>query len=300
MSSVFALVLVLAGAAVSRLVSGEIAAWLPTMSRKIVASAAKRLRDADLAKRYAEEWEAAVAEIPGPLSGLVHAMSLWCHVREVERSYAAEVSAADVEERFEELEQAVLVFRERFDDALASNGLTLEDIARVTKVSLRDLMALRRGDWKKMSIGYMGIFAYLSDLPQLLGAALVPIHQQYSKVLSMSGGLPPASATTPRQRALRWFCGLIGHMALERHIHGKTSSSFHWSYRRCERCGDVSLMRSEPCNGRRIRVKRDFNQPIEEIFDCENDYSWESSSLEAPHWQPSIGKLRMRRPCLYR
>lgn len=278
-------------AVLTGVIAREASAWLPSVAREVIHLAALRFRDRDLADRYREEWLAAIAEIPGPIGALVHAVSLLCSVRSIERSCAAEVLAADVEQRFQELEGAVEAFSTAFRGACSDRGLALEEIHAVTKVSLKDLQALQSGDLPRISMGYLRVFDYLSDLPTMLGPAMPEIQGRYLDLLGRPGGLPPTPAQTTAQRAARIWCGLAGHQARTYFIHSERELPFHWRYRRCSRCGDVSEMRSEPCQGKMVRSKRTWDSPPVERFTCEDDYPWAYRSLESPDWHPRFGRV---------
>ena len=85
-------------------------------------------------------------------------------------------------------------FSECFGAALSRRGITLEDVARVTKVSIRDLNALMTGDLGKIRIGYQNIFDFMPDLTTLLGSESVDIKARYVSLLRKSGGCPPLTS----------------------------------------------------------------------------------------------------------
>ena len=64
------------------------------------------------------------------------------------------------------------------ENALAQRGLSVETVARVTRVSIHDLRALTRGDLSKIAIGYLQIFAYMTDLKIMLGRDFVTVKER--------------------------------------------------------------------------------------------------------------------------
>jgi hypothetical protein len=76
LSWLFILVMVVAPA-VSRQLSDEMKAWAPWLIQRLVQRALHRL-PVDDRERYAEEWPAQVAEIPGDIGKLAFAFSLAC------------------------------------------------------------------------------------------------------------------------------------------------------------------------------------------------------------------------------
>jgi transcriptional regulator with XRE-family HTH domain len=275
---------------VTGLVSDEVFAWIPSISKKIVCWAARRFRDPVMGERFREEWLASIGEMPGSLIGLAHSISLlWC-VRKVERSWSSELSNLDVEEGFDELQRAIRAYSRRFRDARLQRGVTLEDIARITKVALRDLRALENGELRKISVGYGAIFSYLKDLSTLLGPALPEIKVLYTNLLNRSGGLPPIPLPSRKQRVLRVWCCVFGHSAFKQHLH-QHGVAFHWSFRLCVRCGEASVMRSEPCSGKTIRRKLDFDCAVSQEFICDSEHPWRYRSLDSAEWRPSLDGL---------
>jgi hypothetical protein len=272
-------------AVITGILSNEVFAWLPALALRLVTIAAARFRDPVLGARFREEWESAIAEIPGGLSAVMHAVSICFCVRNVERSCAAEIATSDLEERFGELHQSIRDFSDNFKNALALNGISLDDISRVTKVSIHDLRALMRGDLNEISIGYRAIFAYMPDLSKMLGSHFRGITAQYAELLRQFGGLPPTPEATRTQKIKRCWCAAFGHRALNQYVHSETKFPFHWCYRRCSRCGDVSIMRAVPCHGTRVRAKLDIDAPVVERFSCETNEPWEYWSLEWSDFQ---------------
>lgn len=269
------------------LLSREVQAWIPRLATWLVRRAANRLRDPDLRERYSEEWAAAVAEIPGPLVALMHALSLSFTAKDVERAAAAEVTADDVDERFVQLAQAVQRFGDAFAAACRSRGVTLEQLAAQANLDVRDLHSLQRGEFTKVRIGHLRIFAFLPDFDRVLGPDVNEMHRLYSEALSMYGGLGPSPvrAASKRQKLL---CAAFGHEAYTHHIH-RDGIAFHWVYRACERCGETSLMRSEPCNARKMRVRLDIDAPTVERYSCESR-DFPGGSLDNA-WRPRIAGL---------
>ena len=101
---------------------------------------------------------------------MVHAITIVVCVRNVERSMAGELSLSDVDERFSELQQAIHDCTETFDGALARRGISLADLAQLTKVSIRDLKVLRKGDLSRISLGFQSIFSFMPELSKLLNS----------------------------------------------------------------------------------------------------------------------------------
>jgi hypothetical protein len=256
----------LAGAVLLALFSNELFAWLPALNRRIVTAASRQLRDPEMRERFSEEWQSFVADIPGPVVGLLHALSLFVSIRKFERDWAAAVTADDVENYFADLSRDIQEFAHTLVAAREALGLTLEDVTGVTKISLRTLKAFERGHINHVPGGLFER-AYLRELSGTLGLNPDAVWSKYS-LLFRRVGFGPA---TPRPRpspAARFMCRVRGHRAYTRHIHSE-GSPFHWTYRECERCGDVSPMWSARCSGRTVRVKREADSPAVTVYSCD-------------------------------
>lgn len=70
------------------LLSSEAGAWLPVLSKHLLARAVRKLPQ-ELRARYEEEWEAHLLEIPGELSKVIYSINLQNVGRRIRRSRAA-------------------------------------------------------------------------------------------------------------------------------------------------------------------------------------------------------------------
>jgi hypothetical protein len=66
---------VLGGGIGSKVAADEIKAWCPTIAKRIMRSAARRLA-LDQGERYSEEWSSDLAQIPGAVSKVIYALDL--------------------------------------------------------------------------------------------------------------------------------------------------------------------------------------------------------------------------------
>lgn len=270
-------------------VSNEVFAWLRPLTRRITVAASRRFRDSDMGERYLEEWQSTISEIPGPVVALIHALSLFFCVRETERLWSTSISTADIEERFDELMSAAHSISQKLQDARARKRITLAQIAQVTKISVDTLRAMERGQFHKIPQGIY-IFSYLKDMSGMIGLDVPAVQRQYASLLYRSAGLPPAPVPSFWQRLARIRCALAGHVAYERHFHSRTPVPFHWTYKRCDRCGGVSTMWAEQCGGRTVRGKLDVDSPVTEKLSCDiRPLSWYSATLDAPQ---RVGELK--------
>jgi hypothetical protein len=67
------------------LLSNEASAWLPVLSKRLLARAVRKLPE-ELRARYEEEWEAHALEIPGELSKIINSISMQIVGRRIRRS----------------------------------------------------------------------------------------------------------------------------------------------------------------------------------------------------------------------
>jgi transcriptional regulator with XRE-family HTH domain len=186
-----------------------------------------------------------------------------------------------------ELISALRVQRQKFRDARERAGVSLLDMARSTNISLAALEALDSGRLHKVPHG-VSVFAYLKGVSKTLDLDLSEVHQEYQRLFCRTAGLPPAPARTRWQRLSGLWCKTTSHRAYERHFHPGTDSPFHWTYKQCNRCGDVSIMWAEHCFGRKVRAKFDVDSPVTERVTCDIRLdSWFSSSLKAPFESPN-------------
>jgi hypothetical protein len=264
------------------LASDELFAWLPALTRKILVAGSMRFRDEEMGQRALEEWEATIEDIPGRVIPLIHAVSYFLCVGQMEREWCAEVSLASVDERTSELETALSQLSRRLRRARENSGVTIAYISRVTRISTAALHALERGDLKGVPQGCY-LFAYLKDLEQLLGPEVAGIKDEYNALFFKSGGLPLSPMPTWSERVDRFLCGIGGHRVVTRHVHSANDSAFHWCYRECEYCGEVSAMWSERCSGKKVLRKTDIDALPSATLTCEPTQAyWTNESLRPP------------------
>lgn len=81
------------------LVKDEISAWIPTLAKWIIRSAAAKLatKRPEDAERYLEEWLAHAEECPGRLGQLWHAFSVWGKVDQLARAIQPEPTHLNLE-----------------------------------------------------------------------------------------------------------------------------------------------------------------------------------------------------------
>lgn len=278
-------ILVTAATVLLGILTTKLYAWMPALARVIVGWAAGRMLDPEMRSRVGEEWSAVLDEIPGGISQLAHALSLLIRARNIEREWLANMSADDVADRLSSFKDAVTDFGVRFREAREGRGISIQQIARVTRISTATLRALEGGELRKVPHGYFGS-KWLTDLKSMFGTETFELlKKDYQNLFYRAGGFPPRRQPSASQNSHGFWCRLFGHDGKYRHLHVEYQGHFHWCYIECERCGDTSIMWSERCTGEKARRQQHPGGPLVDVFTCEDDqWWWPSYSLEAPPW----------------
>lgn len=147
---------------IGNLLAAELGAWAPKLAQAIVVRAANRIPSPER-ERLLEEWQALLADIPGDISKLVQAISLYRSVPKIVRDCDAQ--------RWQES----LTTRERLVVDLVARGLSNRDIAKelcITEQTVRFHLnsifvksGLERGENK--SIQLARLFARVSKPPSI-------------------------------------------------------------------------------------------------------------------------------------
>jgi transcriptional regulator with XRE-family HTH domain len=270
MGYMLALFLAAVGSTALALLSNEVWAWIPSLNKHLVRRAARRFKDPALRERYEEEWQAAIADIPGPLTAFAHALSLGRSAERAEQAWRDETTRTDIETNLAHLRVKVEQFAAAMLAARTRAGVTLRDLSGITNIDERTLEALEKGDLLRIPFG-RSLFRYLDDpeVRRLLGADFDRLDKQFRDLYrSVNGGLPPAWAPKADERK---GVGCVGSHMLERRFIHVSGSQFHWHYVECQLCGEASTMRSELCTGIKVRRKLEADRPAREVYTCELD-----------------------------
>jgi transcriptional regulator with XRE-family HTH domain len=280
-------------------ISNEVFAWLPALTRRVVNAGSLRFRDPEMGERAREEWQVIVADIPGPLAAFVHAVSLFFSVRRTERGWSAGLGQAAMRHRLVKHDSAIRDFGAKLRNLRETAGLSIEALAAHTKISIATLSALERGQVDKVPQGIY-VVSYLAEFARLVGLDPEDLRREYVNAIYHSCGLPPTTAQSARERVGAFWCWIHGHNRGRTRYYTHLSdycadaaSVVHWSFEKCSRCGDVGVLESEICRCERAIRKLDIDDVADEKLFIGRDYS-RNLTLGTKAWRSTVRSATQR------